>query len=269
MSLLSIGVIALMVLFIISEALPFFFEYGVLNFVFGFEWMPDLNKFGIFPMILASLIITSLALAMAVPLSVSCSIFLEEIAPVRIKQIFKPLIQTLAGIPSVVYGFFGLTLLVPFVRQYFGGSGFSIFTASAILAIMILPTIISVSQDSIASVPQNLREASLALGSTQFQSIKNVVIPQASLGIFTAIILGISRAIGETLAVLIIIGNVPLIPSSIFDSARTLTSNIALEMSYATGIHYNSLFATAIILFVIIISLMIIVNRIKVRGVSN
>lgn len=264
-SLISIIVVALMLFFIMSEAMPFFFEYGVLNFIFGCEWMPDLNKFGIFPMILSSLIITSIALIIAIPLSIFCSIFLEEIASANIKLMFKPLIQALAGIPSVVYGFFGLTFLVPIIRQYFGGSGFSIIAASLILAIMILPTIISVSQDAIHSVPQNLREASLALGSTRYQSIKHIVLPQAILGISTAIILGLSRAIGETLAVLIIVGNVPLMPNSIFDPARTLTSNIALEMSYATGMHYNSLFATAIILFAVILSLMLILNSIKLR----
>ena len=263
LSLISVLIISLVIGFTLMEAIPAFANQGVLNFVFGFEWIPSENKFSIFPMVAATLEVTSIALIISVPLSISCAIFLEEIAPNNIKLIFKPVIQTLSGIPSVVYGFFGLTFLIPLMRQHFGGSGFSIFAASIILAIMILPTIISLTQDSINAVPQSFRESSLALGATQFQTIKNVVIPSAFSGISTAIILGLSRAIGETLAVLMIVGNVAAIPNSILDPARTLASNIALEMSYAGGIHYNALFATAAVLFLIIIILMLISSHIR------
>lgn len=159
---------------------------------------------------------------------------------------------------SVIYGFFGLTLVAPIIRNIFGGSGFSILTASVVLALMILPTIISLSQDAIRSVPNHFREASFGVGSTQWQCIKRIVFPIALPGIITAVILGMGRAVGETLAVLMLAGNVSLIPLSITSPIRTLTSNIALEMGYATGIHYNALFATAVILFIVIMVLMII-----------
>lgn len=249
--------ISLLLIFLLIEAIPAFYENGVLNFIFGLNWSPDNNEFGIFPMIVGSVYITLIALIMAVPISVSCAIFLEEIAPKKLKNLFKPIIQTLAGIPSVIYGFFGLTLIAPAIRNMFGGTGFSILTASVVLALMILPTIISLSQDAIKSVPDYYRQASLGLGSTQWQCIKNLILPIALPGIITAIILGIGRAVGETLAILMLAGNVSMIPSSIISPVRTLTSNIALEMGYATGIHYNSLFATAVILFIVILILMV------------
>lgn len=254
----SLILISLLVMFILIEAIPAFYENGVLNFIFGLNWSPDNNEFGIFPMIVGSVYITVIALVLSIPISLSCALFLEEIAPLKLKNLFKPIIQTLAGIPSVIYGFFGVTLIAPLIRNMFGGTGFSILTAAIVLALMILPTIISLSQDAINSVPDYYRQASLGLGSTQWQCIKNVILPIALPGIITAIILGLGRAIGETLAVLMLAGNVSMIPSSIASPVRTLTSNIALEMGYATGIHYNSLFATAAILFVAILILMVV-----------
>lgn len=266
----SIFIIFTIFIFIIIEALPVFQEYGFFNFLFGMNWSPSNEQFGVLPMVVGSIYITFIALIMAVPLSLSCAIFMEEIAPIRIKSILKPIIQTLAGIPSVVYGFFGLTVLVPIVRQNFGGTGFSTFTASIILAIMILPTIISVSQDAIKSVPNDYKEASFGLGSTHWQTIRHIIFPAALPGIITAIILGIGRAIGETLAVIMVAGNVVQIPQSIFDPVRALTTNIALEMGYATSIHYNALFGTAVVLFIIIVSLLIIANYIQSRyGVNH
>ena len=254
----SVILISLLLIFILVEAIPAFYENGVFNFIFGLNWSPDNNQFGIFPMIAGSVYITLIALILAIPISVSCAIFLEEIAPINLKNLFKPIVQTLAGIPSVIYGFFGLTLVVPLIRNIFGGTGFSILAAAIVLALMILPTIISLSQDAIKSVPNHYMQASLGLGSTQWQSIKNVILPVALPGIITAIILGIGRAIGETLAILMLAGNVSILPSSIVSPVRTLTSNIALEMGYATGIHYNSLFATAVILFIVILILMVV-----------
>ncbi|MCC7554381.1 MAG: phosphate ABC transporter permease subunit PstC [Methanobacteriaceae archaeon] len=259
----SIIIIFTILIFIVMEALPAFQEYGFFRFMFGMEWSPNDDNFGVFTMILGSIFVTFLALMMAVPLSLLCAFFMEEIAPNKVKIFLKPVIQTLAGIPSVVYGFFGLTVLVPLVREYFGGTGFSIFTASLILAVMILPTIISVSQDAIKSVPHDFKEASFGLGSTNWQTIRLIIFPAALPGIVTAIILGIGRAIGETLAVIMVAGNVVQIPGSIFDPVRTLTTNIALEMGYATGLHYNALFGTAVILFIIIIILLIIANYIQ------
>ena len=265
--------IFLLLIFVLIEAIPAFYENGVLNFIFGLEWSADNNQFGIFPMIVGSVYVTLIALVMAVPISISCAIFLEDIASDNLRNVFKPIIQTLAGIPSVIYGFFGLTLIAPIIRNVFGGSGLSILTAAIVLALMILPTIISLAQDAIRSVPDYYREASWGLGSNQWQCIKNVVIPIALPGIITAIILGLGRAIGETLAVLMLAGNVSVFPSSIISPVRTLTSNIALEMGYATGIHYNSLFATALILFAIILVLMMISthfqNRYALKGVMS
>ena len=258
MTLLMIATVVLLLVFIILEAIPAFTHVGFFNFIFGLNWSPDRNEFGIFPMIIGSIFITILALLISVPLSIACAIYLEEIAPTKLKNCFKPVIQTLAGIPSVIYGFFGLTLIAPIIRNIFGGSGFSILTASIVLALMILPTIISLSQDAIRTVPNHYREASFGLGSTQWQCIKNIIFPVALPGIITAVILGMGRAVGETLAVLMLAGNVSVIPSSITSPIRTLTSNIALEMGYATGIHYNALFATAVILFIVIMILMII-----------
>ena len=250
--------IVLLLVFTVIEAIPAFNHTGMYDFIFGLNWNPDMGEFGIFPMIIGSVLITIISLIISVPLSIFCAIYLEEMAPVKLKNCFKPVIQTLAGIPSVIYGFFGLTLVAPIIRNIFGGSGFSILTASVVLALMILPTIISLSQDAIRSVPNHFREASFGVGSTQWQCIKRIVFPIALPGIITAVILGMGRAVGETLAVLMLAGNVSLIPLSITSPIRTLTSNIALEMGYATGIHYNALFATAVILFIVIMVLMII-----------
>ena len=256
-------VLILLVIFIVWESIPLINNYNLWDFIFGFNWSPDTNEFGVFPMIITSGIITILSIILSVPLAISCGIFLEEIAPLKLKLIFKPVIQTLAGIPSVIYGFFGLTVLVPVIRNTFGGSGFSILAASIILALMILPTIISLTQDSIKAVPIEYREASFALGSTKWQCIKSIIFPIALPGIITAIILGISRAIGETLAVLMVIGNVGVIPETLLDPARTLTSNIALEMGYATDVHYHALFMTALVLIIVIVILMLFLTFIQ------
>lgn len=259
----SIFIILIILGFIIIEGLPAFQDYGFIQFLFGQTWSPNEGQYGLFSMIIGSICVTIFALIIAVPLSILCSIFMAEVANENIKNFLKPVIQTLSGIPSVVYGFFGLIVLVPIVRFYFGGTGFSIFTAGIILSVMILPTIISVSFDSLCAVPNEYKEASLGLGATNWQTINKVIFPASLPGIVTAIILGMGRAIGETLAVIMVAGNVPGIPNSIFSPVRTLTSNIALEMSYATGLHHNALFATATILFVIILLLLVIANYIQ------
>lgn len=262
-ALLSCFMILVILCFIFIEGFPAIQEYGFVNFLFGNVWAPNDEEFGVFSMIVGSLCVTVLALIISVPLSILCATFMAEVANTKVRNILKPVIQTLSGIPSVVYGFFGLIMLVPFVRVHFGGSGFSIFTAAIILAVMILPTIISISYDSLRAVPQEYREASMGLGATNWQTICSITIPAALPGIITAIILGMGRAVGETLAVIMVVGNVAKIPDSIFSPARTLTSNIALEMSYATGIHYNALFATAVILFILIMILLIIAKYIQ------
>lgn len=259
----SIVIILLIILFILSEGLPAFEDYGFFNFLFGMTWAPSDGQFGVFAMIIGSIYVTLLSLLMAVPLSLLCAIFMAEVAPPSVRRILKPAIETLSGIPSVVYGFFGLIVLVPIIRTNFGGTGFSLFTASLILTVMVLPTIITISQDSLRAVPHEYREASFGLGATNWQTIRHIIFPAALPGIITAIILGMGRAIGETLAVIMVAGNVVQIPGSIFDPVRTLTANIALEMGYATGLHYNALFGTAIVLFLIIIILLLIANYIQ------
>ena len=256
----SILIIILIIAFIFREGLPAILQIGFFNFIFGMVWNPDNGIYGVFPMIVGTLLTTLIALLFAVPLSLCCSIFLAEIAPPNMRKILKPTIQGLAGIPSVVYGFFGLVIIVPFMRIHFGGSGFSVLSAS-----LILTTKIRISEDALRSVPYEYNEASLALGATQWQTIKNVIFPAALPGIITAIILGMGRAIGETMAVIMVAGNVVQIPGSIFEPVRTLTSNIALEMGYATGIHYNALFATGIVLLTVIIILLLIANYINYK----
>jgi len=261
----SILIIILIIAFIFREGLPAILQIGFFNFIFGMVWNPDNGIFGVFPMIVGTILTTLIALLFAVPLSLCCSIFLAEIAPPNMRKILKPTIQGLAGIPSVVYGFFGLVIIVPFMRIHFGGSGFSVLSASLILTIMVLPTIISISEDALRSIPYEYNEASLALGATQWQTIKNVIFPAALPGIITGIILGMGRAVGETMAVIMVAGNVVQIPGSIFEPVRTLTSNIALEMGYATGIHYSALFATGIVLLTVIIILLLIANYINYK----
>ena len=262
-TLISVMMIVLIIVFLLSEAIPAFYQFGLVEIFLNHQWVPDLNLFGIMPMFISSLLVSFLALVLAVPLSIATAIYIEELSSMKVKELFKPVIQTLSGIPSVVYGFFGLTVLVPFIRDYVGGDGFSILAASIVLAIMILPTIITLSQDAIRNVPFEYKQASLGLGASHFQTISKIIIPAALPGILTGIILGFGRAIGETLAVLMVVGNVAQIPSSVLDPVRTLTSNIALEMAYAMDIHYNMLFVNGVTLFAIIVVLMALTNYIQ------
>ena len=251
----AISALLLIALFIFNEGLPFIFKYGLKNFLFANEWQPQLGKFGIFPMITASLWVTFGAMIIGAPLGVSVAFFLSEYCPRSVMKIIKPTIELLAAIPSVVYGFIGVMVLAPIIRDNFGGPGLSLLAGSIILGIMILPTIISISVDSILAVPQSYREGSLALGATVWQTIHMVTIKASKSGIIASIILGLGRAVGETMAVIMVAGNAVNIPHSPLDSVRTLTANIALEMSYATGLHRQALFATGVVLFVGIIIL--------------
>jgi len=262
----SIVIIVLIIAFVFKEGMPALYSVGFFNFTFGMEWAPSQGQYGVLPMIVGTFGITALALLMAVPLAIFCAIFLSDVAPNSMRRILKPTLQALAGIPSVIYGFVGLILLVPFMRTHFGGTGFSMLTASLILTVMILPTIVSITEDALRSIPLEYKEASLALGATQWQTIKNVIFPAALPGVVTAVILGMGRAVGETMAVIMVAGNVAQIPGSILDPVRALTSNIALEMGYATGIHYNALFATGIILFLVIMILLVIANYVQVKS---
>ena len=246
--------------FILIEGLPLFHKIGLKNIIFGFKWAPTKGSFGIFPMIVSSFLVTFGALVIGGPMGLSCAVYLSEYSGKKMKMLLKPALELLAGIPSVVYGFLGVIYIVPLVRNCLGGSGFSLLATAIILGIMILPTIISISFDAITSVPKNFREGSLAMGATKWQTIYKVVIPSAKSGIMAGFILGMGRAIGETMAVIMIAGNALKIPTSILDPLRTLTGNIALELSYATGDHRMGLFSTGVVLLVIIMTLNYIAN---------
>ncbi|MCL2805780.1 MAG: phosphate ABC transporter permease subunit PstC [Treponema sp.] len=255
LALSSISALALITVFIIIKGMPIIAEVGVIKFIFGMEWAPSRGEFGIFPMIIGSLTVTLGAVIIGVPVGICCSVFLAEFAPSAMSNIFRPAIQLLAGIPSVVYGFWGLLFVVPAVRNYLGGPGLSILTGSIILGIMILPTIISISEVSILALPRQYKEGALALGLTHWQTIHAVMLPAAKSGIVAAVILGIGRAVGETMAVIMVLGNAVAIPESILDPVRTLTTNIGIEMGYASGEHQQALFATGIVLFIAIMLL--------------
>jgi phosphate ABC transporter permease protein PstC len=250
----------LIFIFILYEGLPLFHKIGLKNIIFGFKWAPTKGSFGIFPMIVSSFLVTLGALFVGAPMGLSCAIYLSEYSGKKMKMFLKPALELLAGIPSVVYGFLGVIYIVPLIRNHFGGAGFSLLSTSIILGVMILPTIISISFDAITSVPKTYREGSFAMGATKWQTIYKVVIPSAKSGILASFILGMGRAIGETMAVIMVAGNALKIPMSILDPLRTLTSNIALELAYATGDHRQGLFSTGVVLLVIIMVLNYIAN---------
>lgn len=254
----------LITVFIFIQGVPLIFKAGLKNF-FSTHWAPTKGYFGIFSMIVGSLLVTIGALIIGVPLSLACSIFLAEFAAAPVQKILKPIIELLAGIPSVVYGFIGIVILIPLIRNTLGGSGFSVLSASIILGIMVLPTIVSISYDSFIAVPKTYREGSYALGATKWQTVLMVLFPSARSGIIAAIILGMGRAIGETMAVIMIAGNALKIPNSVLDPVRTITSTIALELGYSTGDHRAALFACGTILFIIIVLLNIIAIKVARR----
>lgn len=251
----ALSVLALITVFIFIKGLPIIAKVGVLNFVFGMKWAPSQGAYGIFPMIVGSVSVTLGAAILGVPIAICCSIFLAEFAPTTLRNIFRPAIQLLAGIPSVVYGFWGVLFIVPMIRNYLGGPGLSILAGSIILAIMILPTIISITEVSLLALPRHYKDGALALGLTHWQTIHSLLLPAAKSGIVAAIILGIGRAIGETMAVIMVLGNAVALPQSVLDPVRTLTTNIGIEMGYASGEHQQALFATGIVLFIIIMIL--------------
>ncbi|MBC7075435.1 MAG: phosphate ABC transporter permease subunit PstC [Syntrophomonadaceae bacterium] len=260
---ISILAIVLISLFIFAQGLPLISEIGIRSFLFSLDWSPSRGEFGIGAMFIGSLVVTFSALLWAVPLSLTVAIFMAEIAPAKIGEIMAGIVELLAGIPSVVYGFFGLIIIVPFIRNNLGGNGMSVLAGAFILGIMILPTIINISRDSIVAVPREYKESSLALGATYYQTISRVLVPAAKSGIITAIILGTGRAIGETMAVVMVTGNAAIIPENILFPVRTMTSNIVLEMGYAVGDHQAALFATGIVLFVFIVVLNLVINILK------
>jgi phosphate transport system permease protein len=260
----SIAILGLIAFFIFREGGPLIVDAGLGNF-FSREWAPTAAEpsYGVLLMIVGTATVTLGALLIGVPLGLACAIVLAEMAPERVRGLLKPAIELLAGIPSVVYGFIGIVVLLPWIRENLGGAGASALAGSIILGIMILPTIVGISIDALQAVPRSYREASLALGATQWQTIRRVVLPAARSGLLAAVILGVGRAVGETMAVIMVAGNSVQMPGSPLDSVRTMTANIALEMGYAAGDHRAALFATGILLFAIIMVLNTVANMVR------
>ena len=259
---ISIVVVFLIFFFTTRESLPAFQEIGLVKLLLGDVWRPGQDQYGILPMIAGSVMATFGAIALGVPLALGCAIFLAEVAPERVHRLVRPAVELLAGIPSVVYGLFGMVVLVPLVRRIPvpRNSGQGLLSASIVLAVMILPTITNITEDAIRAVPREYKEGSLALGTTRWQTITRVILPAARSGIVAAVILGIGRALGETMAMIMVIGNSILIPSPLnnnpltifLSTARTLTGNIAVEIAYAYGLQEDAIFATGVVLFVMV-----------------
>lgn len=261
------GVAGVVVIFVFvgARGLGIFRAHGVIPVLFGLDWSPAEGEFGMLPFIAGSFLVTVGALVIGAPLAIGTAVFLSEIAPPRLRAVVRPSVELLAGIPSVIYGFFALVFLVPFVRALFGGAGFSMVSGWLVLAIMILPTIAAISEDAVSAVPKGYRMSSLALGATRWQTIWRVVLPAAAPGIINAVVLGMGRAIGETMAVLMVLGNAPIVPVSATGPASTLTSIIALDMSYASGEHQTALFAMGIVLLIISTLLILLIRLLTLR----
>ena len=262
----SILAVLMICLFLFANGIPAIHKIGVIDFLFGQKWKPGNDLYGIFPMIVGSLYVTAGAIIFGVPVGLMTAVFLSRFCPKKLHGILKNGIDLLAGIPSVVYGFFGLMVIVPFVRNVFGGNGSSILTASLLLGMMILPTIISVSESSLNSVPSTYYEGARALGATHERAVFMVMLPAAKSGILAGVILGIGRAIGETMAVNMVAGNQARIPDSILKGVRTLTANIVIEMGYAADLHREALIATGVVLFVFILGINMTFNLVKNRS---
>ena len=263
---LSILAVALICIFLFANGVPAIGEIGVFDFLLGQKWKPSNDLYGIFPMIIGSIYVTAGAIIIGVPLGILCAVFLAWFCPKKLYKIIKPAVELLAGIPSIVYGFFGLVVLVPIMQNLFGGSGKGVLTASILLGIMILPTIIGVSESSIRAVPRSYYEGSLGLGATHEHSVFFAVLPAAKQGILAGVILGVGRAIGETMAVIVVAGNQPVVPGSIFSGVRTMTANIVMEMGYAADLHREALLATAVVLFIFILIINLCFSMLKRRA---
>ncbi len=262
----SIIAVLLICIFLFANGVPAMLEIGVGDFLFGSVWRPLNDIYGIFPMIVGSIYVTAGAVLLGVPIGILCAVFLVHFCPARLYRVLKPMVELLAGIPSIVYGFFGLVVLVPLMQQLTGSSGKGLLTASILLAIMILPTVIGVAESAIRAVPESYYEGALALGATHERSVFFTVVPAARSGIMAGVVLGVGRAVGETMAVVMIAGNQPVIPESLLSGVRTLTANIVLEMGYAADLHREALIATAVVLFVFILIINLTFSLLKRRG---
>lgn len=255
---ISILAVALICVFLFASGVPAIGEIGVFEFLGGTTWRPAADQYGILPMIVGSVYATIGALIIGIPIGLFAAVYLSRFASPRVKRILTPGVELLAGIPSVIYGFFGLVVLVPLIREVFNVQGMSLLAASIILGIMILPTIITVARNAIDAVPDSYYEGALALGADHERSVFRVLVPAATSGIMAGVVLGVGRAIGETMAVVMIAGNQPVIPDSLLDGVRTLTTNIVLEMGYAADLHREALIATAVVLFVFVLIINIV-----------
>lgn len=264
---ISIIAVIFICLFLFKNGFAAMAKIGPLEFLTGLKWKPSNNIFGIFPMIIGSIYVTGLSIVFGVPIGILTAVFLAEFCPHKIYKVIKPAVNLLAGIPSIIYGFFGLAVIVPVMQNIFpGNSGKNVLTASILLGIMILPTIINVTEDAIRSVPRSYYEGALALGATHEQSIFKVMIPAGKSGILAGVILGVGRSIGEAMAVNMVAGNQPIIPGSLLSGVRTLTANIVIEMGYATDLHREALIATAVVLFVFILIINLSFSALKRRN---
>lgn len=265
---ISVLAVVVICIYLFINGIPAMNKIGVHEFLLGKEWKPGIDKYGILPMICGSFLVTAGALVIGVPVGVLTAIYLAKFCPPKLYRLVKPAVELLAGIPSVVYGFFGLVVLVPLVRQLFGGNGMSIFTAAVLIGIMILPTITGVSEAAVRAVPESYYEGALALGASHERSVFFAVLPAAKSGIMAGVVLGIGRAIGEAMAVIMVAGNQPRIPKGLFKGARTLTTNIVMDMGYAADLHREALIATGVVLFVFILALNLLFSMLKRRTVK-
>ena len=261
----SILAVVLICVYLFASGVPAIGEIGVTDFLFGTKWKPSSGYYGIFPMIIGSILVTGFAVVIGVPIGILCAVFMSHYCPKKLYRFVKPAINLLAGIPSIVYGFFGLVVIVPIMKELFGGSGKSLLTAGILLGIMILPTVIKTTESSLNAVPKSYYEGALALGATHERSVFFASLPAAKSGILAAIILGVGRAIGETMAVILVAGNQTVIPKNITSGIRTLTSNIVMEMGYAGGLHREALIATGVVLFVFILIINLCFSALKRR----
>lgn len=261
----SILAVVLICVYLFASGVPAIGEIGVTDFLFGTKWKPSSGYYGIFPMIIGSILVTGIAVVIGVPIGILCAVFMSHYCPKKLYRFVKPAINLLAGIPSIVYGFFGLVVIVPIMKELFGGSGKSLLTAGILLGIMILPTVIKTTESSLNAVPKSYYEGALARGATHERSVFFASLPAAKSGILAAIILGVGRAIGETMAVILVAGNQTVIPKSITSGIRTLTSNIVMEMGYAGGLHREALIATGVVLFVFILIINLCFSALKRR----
>lgn len=265
----SIALVAMICVFLFGSGLPTIAQLGVGDFLLGTKWRPNNDIYGILPMILGSVYVTLGAVVTGVPIGILTAVFMARFCPVAAYKALKPAVELLAGIPSVIYGFFGLVVLVPFIRKTFGGTGSSMLTASLLLGMMILPTLISVAEAALRAVPDSYYEGALALGAGHVRSVFFTVVPAAKSGIMAAVILGIGRAIGETMAVIMVAGNQARMPQGLLEGVRTMTTNIVIEMGYAADLHRDALIATAVVLFIFILVINLTFSYLKGKVVQQ